>query len=250
MTLARIPSAVPMNSLGATKRSASNSPSKPEKIVKKVARDSDFSKDDFVDDGDFDAEALLDVTLAAEKEEIERIRSSQSSSFATPIKANEIPSSQDSKTTSSPSSNTPSKQQILNLAKTPVSSAKTTTSAYFTHGDSRVEKETMDPEWYERLTGEMGKDYFKKLKEFLQAEIQAKKTIYPPAQLIHSWSRLTPLSTVKVVVVGQDPYHGPNQACGHSFSVPKGIAVPGSLKNIYKELSDEYGSDFIPPKHG
>lgn len=70
------------------------------------------------------------------------------------------------------------------------------------------------------------------------------------AHLIHSWSRLTPLHTVKVVVVGQDPYHGPKQACGHSFSVQKGVAVPASLKNIYKELSTEYGDQFQQPKHG
>jgi uracil-DNA glycosylase len=78
--------------------------------------------------------------------------------------------------------------------------------------------------------------------------------IYPPEHLIHSWSTVTPLARVKVVIVGQDPYHGPGQACGHSFSVPKGVAVPGSLKNIYKELSQEFppGGDagFTPPKHG
>lgn len=222
------------------KRSASSSPSKAEKAIKKVAREPDFVEDEFGDDGEFDAEALLDATMAAEKEEEIRIKSSQSSSTRTPSKANGASSSQMSMPSKSPAS-TPLKQP---------SSSLSTTSAYLTHGDSRVEKETMDPEWYDRLSGEMGKDYFKKLKQFLQGEIQSKKTIYPPAQLIHSWSRLTPLSTVKVVVVGQDPYHGPNQACGHSFSVPKGIAVPGSLKNIYKELTNEYGSGFVPPKHG
>lgn len=224
------------------KRSAPSSPSKTEKVIKKVAREPDFVEDEFGDEADFDAEALLDATIAAEKEEETRIKSSQSSSIATPKKVNGIASSQSSIPTKSPAS-TPAKQPTSSLSNT-------TTSAYLTHGDPKVEKETMDPEWYERLSGEMKKEYFKNLKQFLQGEVQSKKTIYPPAQLIHSWSRLTPLSTVKVVVVGQDPYHGPNQACGHSFSVPKGIAVPGSLKNIYKELSDEYGSGFVPPKHG
>ncbi|KDN53335.1 uracil-DNA glycosylase [Tilletiaria anomala UBC 951] len=108
----------------------------------------------------------------------------------------------------------------------------------------------MDPEWFARLENEMKKDYFKKLKSFLKAEQAAQKKIYPPEHLIHSWSREAPLHKVKVVVLGQDPYHGPGQACGHSFSVPKGVAVPGSLKNIYKELASEYPGAFAPPKHG
>jgi len=225
-----------------TKRPASSSPSKSGRLIKKVAREPDFIEDEFGDDGEFDSEALLDATIAAEKDEEVRIKSSQSSSTATPKKPSGVASSQTSIPTKSPAS-IPSKQPTYSLNNT-------TASAYLTHGDARVEQETMDPEWYERLSGEMKKEYFQKLKQFLQGEVQSKKTIYPPAQLIHSWSRLTPLSTVKVVVIGQDPYHGPNQACGHSFSVPKGIAVPGSLKNIYKELSEEYGSGFVPPKHG
>ncbi|PWN38012.1 uracil-DNA glycosylase [Meira miltonrushii] len=230
------------------KRSAPSSPSKAEKVIKKVAREPEFVEDEFGDDGEFDAEALLDATMAAEKDEEIRVRSSQASSTTTPSKANGAANSQTNGIASSQTS-IPSKSPASTPSKQPTSSLSTT-SAYLTHGDPRVEKETMDPEWYERLSGEMEKDYFKKLKHFLQGEVQSKKTIYPPAQLIHSWSRLTPLSTVKVVVVGQDPYHGQNQACGHSFSVPKGIAVPGSLKNIYKELVEEYGSGFVPPKHG
>ncbi|PWN89960.1 uracil-DNA glycosylase [Acaromyces ingoldii] len=118
------------------------------------------------------------------------------------------------------------------------------------HGDEAVERQTMDKEWFDRMEGETKKPYFKQLKTFLAGERASGKTIYPPAHLIHSWSRLTPLHTVKVVVVGQDPYHGPKQACGHSFSVQKGVAVPASLKNIYKELSTEYGDQFQQPKHG
>ena len=95
----------------------------------------------------------------------------------------------------------------------------------------------------------MRKESFTKLKQFLDAEKRSGKTIYPPPQLIHSWSRTTPLEKVKVVIIGQDPYHQPGQACGHCFSVPMGKAVPASLQNIYKELKNEY-PDFVAPKHG
>ena len=112
-----------------------------------------------------------------------------------------------------------------------------------------LERTTMNKEWFDRLEPAMRQDSFAKLKQFLDGEKRAGRTIYPPPHLIHSWSRTTPLEQVKVVIVGQDPYHQPGQACGHSFSVPMGIAVPASLRNIYKELSTEY-PDFAPPKHG
>lgn len=108
----------------------------------------------------------------------------------------------------------------------------------------------MSPTWLSILRPEMEKPYFKTLKAFLAAEDKAGKKTYPPRELIYSWSRLVPSpSHVRVVVVGQDPYHGPNQACGLSFSVPKGIPTPPSLKNIYKELASEY-SGFKAPNHG
>ncbi|KAL9937218.1 hypothetical protein V8E36_003627 [Tilletia maclaganii] len=124
--------------------------------------------------------------------------------------------------------------------------------------DSDDEVHTIEKEWRSRLQAELKKDYYLKLKQFIASERKAGKTIYPPTHLVHNWSRLTPLRSVKVVVVGQDrsvvpaevvAYHGPGQACGHSFSVPRGVAVPASLRNIYKELSTEYPS-FTPPKHG
>lgn len=113
-----------------------------------------------------------------------------------------------------------------------------------------LERSTMDPHWFSLLESAMKTPSFRSLKTFLASEKQFRQTIYPPENLIHSWSRSCPLDGVKVVIVGQDPYHGPNQAHGMSFSVPKGIPVPGSLKNIYKELTNEYGSNFVPPKHG
>ena len=92
-------------------------------------------------------------------------------------------------------------------------------------------------------------DYFKKmqseefcvaLNKFLNNEYE-NYTCYPPRELLFNAFRLTPLQSVKVVVVGQDPYHEPNQAMGLSFSVPNGVKVPPSLVNIYKEISQEYG---------
>ncbi|WFD21836.1 uracil-DNA glycosylase [Malassezia equina] len=112
-----------------------------------------------------------------------------------------------------------------------------------------LERSTMGKAWFDRLEPAMRQDSFARLKAFLDAEKRAGKTIYPPANLIHSWSRTTPLEKVKVVIVGQDPYHQPGQACGHSFSVPVGKAVPASLQNIYKELKAEF-PDFQRPSHG
>lgn len=112
-----------------------------------------------------------------------------------------------------------------------------------------LERTTMNKQWFDRLEPAMRQESFAQLKRFLDAEKGAGKTIYPPPQLIHSWSRTTPLERVKVVIVGQDPYHQPGQACGHCFSVPMGKAVPASLQNIYKELKAEF-PDFVPPKHG
>ncbi|CAO1634014.1 unnamed protein product [Jaminaea pallidilutea] len=120
-----------------------------------------------------------------------------------------------------------------------------------------LERATMSPAWFEALQSEFTKPYFRELKAFLasEAKSQGKNNIFPPEHLVHSWSNLTPrLEDVQVVIVGQDPYHGPGQAHGLCFSVPKGVPVPGSLRNIYKELSDEYPSGsnraFTPPKHG
>lgn len=112
-----------------------------------------------------------------------------------------------------------------------------------------LERTTMNSAWFQRLEPAMRQDSFLKLKAFLDVEKKAGKTIYPPPHLIYNWSRMTPLETIKVVIVGQDPYHQPGQACGLSFSVPMGKAVPASLQNIYKELKAEY-PDFVAPKHG
>lgn len=105
---------------------------------------------------------------------------------------------------------------------------------------------TLDPSWQAQLAPEFQKPYFQELLHFLEGEKD--KTIYPPQDKIFEAFRLTPLDKVKVVILGQDPYHGEGQAHGLSFSVPKGIKIPPSLVNIYKELHDDVGVKI--PEHG
>ncbi|KAH7927080.1 uracil-DNA glycosylase [Leucogyrophana mollusca] len=106
----------------------------------------------------------------------------------------------------------------------------------------------MGESWRTALEPEFSKPYFQKLKEFLIAEHKA-HTIYPKTSDVYSWSRLTPLDSVKAVVLGQDPYHNVGQAHGLSFSVLPPTKLPGSLKNIYKQLSADIPS-FEAPSTG
>ncbi len=106
----------------------------------------------------------------------------------------------------------------------------------------------MDPSWKGRLQVEFEKSYMKSLKEFLQTEIASKTIIYPPMKQLFSAFDLTPFDQVKVVIMGQDPYHGPHQAEGLCFSVPKGVPIPPSLQNIFKELHSEF--NLPKPSHG
>jgi len=111
-----------------------------------------------------------------------------------------------------------------------------------------VKKVKIEDSWYHALSGEFDKDYFKNIKAFLKMEIEAGKTIYPPGPKIFNAFDSCPFDKVKVVILGQDPYHGPGQAMGLSFSVPQGVRIPASLVNIYKELATDVG--FQIPKHG
>ncbi|CAA7258738.1 unnamed protein product [Cyclocybe aegerita] len=111
-----------------------------------------------------------------------------------------------------------------------------------------LETDTMGESWLEVLKPEFKKPYFTQLKKFLTAE-NASQTIYPPAANIYSWSRLTPLDQVKVIILGQDPYHNQGQAHGLSFSVLPPMKPPGSLKNIYKQLETDIPT-FKAPKSG
>jgi len=106
-----------------------------------------------------------------------------------------------------------------------------------------------DPEWLKVLEPEFKKPYFKKMLSFLESEKKNGKKIYPPESEIFNAFNLCPFSKVKVVIIGQDPYHGEGQAHGLCFSVRKGVSVPPSLKNIYKELQSDIAG-FVPPNHG
>lgn len=99
-------------------------------------------------------------------------------------------------------------------------------------------------DWNEVLAEEFEKDYYLKLREFLIEEYRT-RTIYPDMNDIFNALKMTSFEDVKVVILGQDPYHGPNQAHGLSFSVNKGVRIPPSLLNIYKELSSDIGC-YIP----
>lgn len=103
-------------------------------------------------------------------------------------------------------------------------------------------------DWRSLLQDEFSKPYLDHLRSFLIAEKKAGKVVYPPTSEIFNAFNITSIENVKVVILGQDPYHGPNQAHGLSFSVKGGIKLPPSLQNIFKELSSDIGCP-IPP-HG
>lgn len=94
----------------------------------------------------------------------------------------------------------------------------------------------IEDSWKQVLASEFEKPYFAQIVQFLKAEKSAGKVIYPPGSQIFNAFNTTPFDAVKVVILGQDPYHGPGQAMGLSFSVPKTTKIPASLKNIYKEI--------------
>ena len=106
----------------------------------------------------------------------------------------------------------------------------------------------IDPSWYAVLQPQFEAPYFEQLKEFLVAE-RRQYTCYPPGSKIFAAFDSTPFDKVKVVILGQDPYHEPGQAMGLCFSVPQGIQVPPSLVNIIKEINDDLGTQ-IPANCG
>lgn len=107
----------------------------------------------------------------------------------------------------------------------------------------------MSMTWAEVLGQEKSQPYFQTLMTRVQAERDAGKTIYPPKEAVFNAFRFTEFADVKVVILGQDPYHGPNQAHGLCFSVQPGVAVPPSLRNMYKELATDIAG-FTEPGHG
>lgn len=106
----------------------------------------------------------------------------------------------------------------------------------------------IEQSWKQQLHEEFNKPYFADIVTFLKQEKTSGKTIYPPGPLIFNAFNTTPFDEVKVVILGQDPYHGPGQAHGLCFSVPDKVSPPPSLINIFKEIHEDLGIDI--PRHG
>lgn len=106
----------------------------------------------------------------------------------------------------------------------------------------------LEESWKQHLLPEFSKPYMRELREFVAKQIKQRKIIYPAPKEFFTAFDLTPFEKVKVVILGQDPYHGPNQAHGLCFSVQPGVAPPPSLVNIYKELLSDLG--IRPAQHG
>lgn len=113
---------------------------------------------------------------------------------------------------------------------------------------AKLDKVQLDESWKAGLSEFLLSPKMDALKQFLLQEKQADKVIYPPSSQIFNALNTTPLHQVKVVILGQDPYHGPNQANGLSFSVQRGLALPPSLRNIFHELNTDLGITI--PRHG
>ncbi|KAG0025218.1 uracil DNA glycosylase [Podila clonocystis] len=113
----------------------------------------------------------------------------------------------------------------------------------------QLEQDTVDSTWLRVLQSEFTKPYFLELKKFLKEEDANRQQVFPPKGDIYSWSRFTPLNTVRVVILGQDPYHDDNQAHGLCFSVKKPVRPPPSLKNMFKLLETDIPG-FVTPDHG
>jgi uracil-DNA glycosylase len=106
----------------------------------------------------------------------------------------------------------------------------------------------LESSWRNQLEGEFSQPYMVALREFLLQRKRSGAVIYPPGKLIFNALDSTPFGQVRVVIIGQDPYHGPGQAHGLCFSVPQGVTPPPSLANIYRELAEDIGG-FVPT-HG
>ncbi|MGB4775128.1 MAG: uracil-DNA glycosylase [Daejeonella sp.] len=107
----------------------------------------------------------------------------------------------------------------------------------------------LEESWKKVLADQFDQKYMLELKEFLKKEQQDNNIVYPPNQFIFNAFEHTPFDKVKVVILGQDPYHGPKQAHGLSFSVQKGVRIPPSLNNIFLELQQEFPG-YVYPNHG
>ena len=105
----------------------------------------------------------------------------------------------------------------------------------------------LENSWRKRLQADLDSEYMAQLRDFLREQKALGKTVYPAADKTFAALNAAPFDSVKVVILGQDPYHGPGQAHGLCFSVRPDVPVPPSLRNIYKELAGDV--NFVPPKH-
>ena len=103
--------------------------------------------------------------------------------------------------------------------------------------------------WYSALSDQLSKDWFRQLSQFVTSERKGGTVVFPSEREVWSWTLHTPIQDIKVVILGQDPYHGPGQAHGLCFSVKVGVSPPPSLVNIYKELASDIPG-FTRPEHG
>lgn len=112
-----------------------------------------------------------------------------------------------------------------------------------------MSSESSKSQWAAFIEAEKEKEYYKKIEEFIEQDKENKVAIYPPENLVFSALNHVSPESLKVVIIGQDPYHGPNQANGFAFSVNPGVSIPASLRNIFKELKSDIPS-FEIPNHG
>jgi uracil-DNA glycosylase len=115
-------------------------------------------------------------------------------------------------------------------------------------GNSSMKKIQLEDSWLERLYDQFEQDYMQELREFLVTRKKHQAVVYPPGPQIFNAMNSTPFDKVRVVILGQDPYHGPGQAHGLCFSVQPGVRIPPSLANIYREIDSDLG--IAPPDHG
>ena len=113
-------------------------------------------------------------------------------------------------------------------------------------GSGAADRVRLEASWKEALRPEFDAGYMRKLRGFLVAEKQARKVVYPRGEEIFAALDATPLAAVKVVIIGQDPYHGPNQAHGLCFSVRPGVQAPPSLVNIFQEINADMADEDVP----
>ncbi|XP_020626946.1 uncharacterized protein LOC110064258 [Orbicella faveolata] len=162
---------------------------------------------------------------------------------------NDSPQNKSSKTDeTSPSANSSSKRPVSNLS--PEQRARMEANREEARKKLLASKspQFFGASWKKALGAEFNKEYFVKLSNFVKEE-RSRRTVYPSEKDVFSWTLQCEIHEIKVVIIGQDPYHGPRQAHGLCFSVPPGVSIPPSLVNIYKELTSDIDG-FQAPKHG